>query len=186
MQPLHDNLESQVYEIFETDPVKYVKYQEAIAPALSLIYTSLCTQTNSEPKRVKRSASSADLTAQENSKHKKSLSSFSECATDLNQTKSTLDSSIHDDQKPSHRDNIENLLPITEESENCETFVHIVVAGAGRGPLIHAVLEASNEENVPVFITAIEKNRNAFYTCVISLLFLVFIYIRDCKEAKES
>jgi protein arginine N-methyltransferase 5 len=34
LQPLMDNLESQVYEIFEKDPCKYVLYQQAIAQAL--------------------------------------------------------------------------------------------------------------------------------------------------------
>jgi protein arginine N-methyltransferase 5 len=34
LQPLMDNLESQVYEIFEKDPCKYVLYQKAIAQAL--------------------------------------------------------------------------------------------------------------------------------------------------------
>eukprot|EP00913_Durusdinium_trenchii_P021091 g19820.t1 len=30
LQPLADNLESETYELFETDPVKYAKYQEAV------------------------------------------------------------------------------------------------------------------------------------------------------------
>ena len=34
LQPLQDNLESQTYEIFEKDPVKYVRYQEAVRLAL--------------------------------------------------------------------------------------------------------------------------------------------------------
>lgn len=34
LQPLMDNLESQVYEIFEKDPVKYSQYQKAVAQAL--------------------------------------------------------------------------------------------------------------------------------------------------------
>lgn len=34
LQPLMDNLESQVYEIFEKDPVKYQQYQKAISQAL--------------------------------------------------------------------------------------------------------------------------------------------------------
>eukprot|EP01126_Amoeba_proteus_P014320 TRINITY_DN1625_c0_g1_i2.p1 TRINITY_DN1625_c0_g1~~TRINITY_DN1625_c0_g1_i2.p1 ORF type:complete len:471 (+),score=87.03 TRINITY_DN1625_c0_g1_i2:495-1907(+) len=34
LQPLMDNLESQTYETFEKDPVKYSKYQEAITKAL--------------------------------------------------------------------------------------------------------------------------------------------------------
>ncbi|XP_072024146.1 protein arginine N-methyltransferase 5-like [Amphiura filiformis] len=34
LQPLSDNLESQTYEIFEKDPVKYTRYQEAVYRAL--------------------------------------------------------------------------------------------------------------------------------------------------------
>ena len=34
LQPLMDNLESQTYEVFEKDPVKYTKYEEAIRRAL--------------------------------------------------------------------------------------------------------------------------------------------------------
>lgn len=34
LQPLMDNLESQTYEVFEKDPVKYEKYQQAIENAL--------------------------------------------------------------------------------------------------------------------------------------------------------
>ncbi|GAB6019990.1 hypothetical protein CHUAL_002743 [Chamberlinius hualienensis] len=35
LQPLADNLESQTYEIFEKDPVKYSKYKEAITRAIA-------------------------------------------------------------------------------------------------------------------------------------------------------
>ena len=34
LQPLQDNLESQTYETFEKDPIKYVRYEEAIKLAL--------------------------------------------------------------------------------------------------------------------------------------------------------
>ncbi len=34
LQPLMDNLESQTYETFEKDPVKYARYQDAVAAAL--------------------------------------------------------------------------------------------------------------------------------------------------------
>ena len=34
VQPLADNLESQTYEIFEKDPVKYTSYQKAVFQAL--------------------------------------------------------------------------------------------------------------------------------------------------------
>ena len=35
LQPLMDNLESQTYEVFEKDPVKYAQYQKAVCAALS-------------------------------------------------------------------------------------------------------------------------------------------------------
>ena len=34
LQPLMDNLESQTYEVFEKDPVKYSEYQAAMTAAL--------------------------------------------------------------------------------------------------------------------------------------------------------
>jgi len=34
LQPLKDNLQSQTYEVFERDPIKYARYQEAIRQAL--------------------------------------------------------------------------------------------------------------------------------------------------------
>lgn len=34
LQPLMDNLESQTYEVFEKDPVKYTEYQRAIYTAM--------------------------------------------------------------------------------------------------------------------------------------------------------
>lgn len=34
LQPLMDNLESQTYEVFEKDPVKYSEYERAITQAL--------------------------------------------------------------------------------------------------------------------------------------------------------
>ena len=34
LQPLMDNLESQTYEVFEKDPVKYSEYEKAIKAAL--------------------------------------------------------------------------------------------------------------------------------------------------------
>ena len=34
LQPLMDNLESQTYEVFEKDPVKYTEYQRAMYLAI--------------------------------------------------------------------------------------------------------------------------------------------------------
>lgn len=39
LQPLMDNLESQTYEVFEKDPVKYTQYQTAIYQAINMIVT---------------------------------------------------------------------------------------------------------------------------------------------------
>lgn len=40
LQPLMDNLESQTYEIFEKDPVKYTQYQTAIHQAILKIMST--------------------------------------------------------------------------------------------------------------------------------------------------
>lgn len=34
LQPLNDNLDSDTYEVFEQDPIKYIRYQFAIKRAL--------------------------------------------------------------------------------------------------------------------------------------------------------
>jgi hypothetical protein len=41
LQPLADNLESQTYEVFEKDPVKYVNYEEAVFLALQDLRATL-------------------------------------------------------------------------------------------------------------------------------------------------
>lgn len=41
LQPLMDNLESQTYEIFEKDPVKYREYQNAIYEAIKTTISKL-------------------------------------------------------------------------------------------------------------------------------------------------
>jgi protein arginine N-methyltransferase 5 len=51
LQPLMDNLESQVYEIFEKDPIKYQQYQKAISQAL-------CDRVSEEEKLTKETYAS--------------------------------------------------------------------------------------------------------------------------------
>lgn len=41
LQPLMDNLESQTYEIFEKDPVKYREYQSAIYEAIKVVISKM-------------------------------------------------------------------------------------------------------------------------------------------------
>jgi len=89
LQPLMDNLESQTYEVFEKDPVKYVTYEEAVRQALT-------------------------------------------------------------DRVP--------------ESEKDQTYQVVMVVGAGRGPLVRAVLSASKAVSRKVKVYAVEKNPNAAVT----------------------
>ena len=56
LQPLMDNLESQIYETFEQDPVKYRRYEEAIEKALVSLQSSR-NQSNSAPEVVSPSVS---------------------------------------------------------------------------------------------------------------------------------
>lgn len=89
LQPLENNLESQTYELFETDPIKYVRYEEAVAKFLE---------------------QRADAAKAKNS-------------------------------------------PICA-----------MVLGAGRGPLVAAVLRAGARVGVQLAIWAVEKNPNAVHT----------------------
>jgi len=87
LQPLQDNLESQTYETFEKDPVKYVQYEEAI-----------------------------------------------------------------------YRYFHKNAPP------NPDAPYAAIVVGAGRGPLVAAVLSAAKRAAVKVHVWAVEKNPNAVIT----------------------
>ncbi|KAG7189508.1 hypothetical protein KM043_017199 [Ampulex compressa] len=89
LQPLMDNLESQTYEVFEKDPVKYTQYQTAIYEA---------------------------------------------------------------------------ILEISSKAEKKDNPVIVMVVGAGRGPLVHATLNAAEIANQQIKIYAVEKNPNAVIT----------------------
>lgn len=89
LQPLMDNLESQTYEVFEKDPVKYITYEEAVLQA---------------------------------------------------------------------------LLDRVPETEKDSAYQVVMVVGAGRGPLVRAVLSASNRASRKVKVFAVEKNPNAVLT----------------------
>ena len=91
LQPLHDNLSNQTYEVFESDPVKYAQYSAAIQLALS------------------------DLSERFGS------------------------------------------------GERGEALV-VWVVGAGRGPLVWAVLKAAEAAGVRVQVVAFEKNKHALHT----------------------
>ncbi|KAG2372807.1 hypothetical protein C9374_013171 [Naegleria lovaniensis] len=94
LQPLIDNLDSQTYEVFERDPIKYMLYEKSAEKALLDLY---------EAKKKKA---------------------------------------------PSEED-IKTIRVIA------------MVLGAGRGPIVKAVLRAARTTKVPVLVYAVEKNPNA-------------------------
>jgi len=62
LQPLADNLESGVYEVFERDPVKYKKYEEAVHEALKDMFlpaNTTCADAGEESKGAMISSSAA-------------------------------------------------------------------------------------------------------------------------------
>lgn len=127
LQPLMDNLESQTYETFERDPIKYIKYEEAIVKALRCLHR----------KRITACASN---------KH-----------SDFDRNKTTYN-------------NHSNAIEVNEEVTALSTspalsiVLVVTVVGAGRGPLVAAVLSASCHTNIPVRVYAVEKNRYAVVT----------------------
>jgi protein arginine N-methyltransferase 5 len=119
LQPLMDNLESQIYETFEKDPVKYDRYEQAICKALKDL------KTNKEFSTSKIAA--APILGE-------------------------MIMSVGADSRPGS--------PCGDEHQE---FV-VTVVGAGRGPLVAAVLNAACSANSKVKIYAVEKNPNAVIT----------------------
>ena len=119
LQPLMDNLESQIYETFEKDPVKYDRYEQAVCKAL------------------------IDLQRKEES--------LSAIMTETPVADNMVISSSTDSRPES---------PVSKENRG---FV-VTVVGAGRGPLVAAVLNAACIANATVKIYAVEKNPNAVIT----------------------
>jgi len=89
LQPLSDNLESQTYEVFEKDPVKYARYQAAMKAA---------------------------------------------------------------------------MIDMVSDQELQTKQLVVIVVGAGRGPLVRAALNASEESGRRIRVFAVEKNPNAVVT----------------------
>jgi len=90
LQPLIDNLDSQTYEVFERDPIKYLLYEKSSEKALLDLYEAKKKRLGDENMRI-----------------------------------------------------------------------IVMVVGAGRGPIVKAVLRAARTTKVPVHVYAVEKNPNA-------------------------
>lgn len=100
LQPLMDNLEAQIYETFEQDPVKYRQYELAITKRLLEVKERWKAMRGGDP----------------------------------------------------------------DTGGGAVPTVHIMVVGAGRGPLVACALSAACAVDVCVHIYAVEKNKNAVIT----------------------
>jgi protein arginine N-methyltransferase 5 len=135
LQPLMDNLESQTYEVFENDIIKYHLYQQAIETAL----IDLCGKKE----------------------HNCYVQSYD---TEGDNNDFGSDPLEHKRKRQYQWDGMTDLS-IKNETVNHNRVV-ILVVGAGRGPLVHAAIEASHklQQNFQLKIYAIEKNPNAVIT----------------------
>jgi len=119
LQPLRDNLQSQTYECFEEDLIKYDLYQKAIEKALNNFKTK---------GKLSLAASQSNMI-------------------------------------------IEDKRDISKSNTN-KRILNAYVLGAGRGPLARRLINAAIDSGFligeDIYITCVEKNRNAFN----SLLYL--------------
>lgn len=140
LQPLADNLESQIYEVFEQDPVKYVRYEEAVLACL-------------RDKIKLRKDANKDTPASPEQASKKATPPSPEQAHPTGN--SGAGEEISEGSSSSSSD----------EGEQ-EPMFTIMVVGAGRGPLVVAARQAAMRAGVhdQVRIYAVEKNVNAVVT----------------------
>lgn len=135
LQPLADHLEFQTYEVFEQDPVKYAKYQEAIVRALRDYSDTITTTTTTTTMMTTTTVAANSATTN---------------ASDAATTATAMDTTE------------EGELPPLSSSIS-RTYI-ILVVGAGRGPLVTSCLLAYQQLSNPSFqlqIFAAEKNPSA-------------------------
>lgn len=122
--------------MFEQDPVKYLRYEQAIALALQDIHTLLLTSH--------------------------APNDMGDTANDIDTNTDTDGSGGMD----TDRDGSNHSLPPTATATSTSTSPTIVVmvVGAGRGPLVQAALSASCSTGIPIRVFAVEKNTNAVIT----------------------
>lgn len=146
LQPLMDNLESQTYETFEKDPVKYEQYRKAVVLALRDF--------------AKRKSPNA-------------LAEDSRKQAETSATQSVADDAPPPPPSPKNED--EAAGEAEGASQQHEVEAVLMVVGAGRGPLVRASLmagaqvaaelAASPEKlKLTLRVFAVEKNPNAVVT----------------------
>ncbi|PFH36984.1 histone arginine methyltransferase PRMT5 [Besnoitia besnoiti] len=183
MQPLADNLSTMNYEVFERDPVKYVRYRQATLRRLREIWGPAAGAVGAE----KGSAASPEKPAgkAKGGKKKKKASSHRRDV----ETDSDFGGDSWDEEEEAEEGERRGAptspsaatykwclggLQCREHSHIPEVFpggrqgrLVIMVVGAGRGPLVQAALDALREAEVPlcrVHLYAVEKNCNAVIT----------------------
>jgi type II protein arginine methyltransferase len=140
LQPLMDNLESQTYETFERDPVKYERYEEAIRRALIDLKATAATGKSG----VNSSKSGIEMG------HSTSGVSADDTCSDTMNTETETEAEAE---------------KVCGNSQDDTVFTAVVtVVGAGRGPLVAAALSAASKAGVLVTVFAVEKNANAVVT----------------------
>ncbi|EPR60065.1 histone arginine methyltransferase PRMT5 [Toxoplasma gondii GT1] len=170
MQPLADNLSTMNYEVFEKDPVKYVRYRQATLRRLREIWTP--TRAASETERPETPQRGGAGVKKPKKSKKKSRASHS-CETDSDFAESWSEDEscssaasaytwcLNGEDCPDH-----GWLPETFPGGGRSRLV-IMVVGAGRGPLVQSALDALKEAQIPlcrVHLYAVEKNCNATVT----------------------
>lgn len=142
LQPLQDNLEAATYEVFESDPVKYQGYEDAVAAALEDLAREGRLQCQAQAGRQHADAATADdgMDGLQPTPHKRARPS-GESADSVQQQ------------------------PLSSSSPSTPSLVAVVmVVGAGRGPIVRRVLAAADRVWIPVRVYAVEKNPNAVIT----------------------
>jgi len=145
LQPLMDNLESQTYETFEKDPVKYEQYRKAVVLALRDF--------------VKRKSPNA-------------LAEESRKQAETSATQTVADAPPP---PPSPKNEDEAAGAAEGARQPLELEVVLMVVGAGRGPLVRASLMAgaqvaaelaasAEKLKLTLRVFAVEKNPNAVVT----------------------
>lgn len=184
LQPLHNHLESGTYETFEEDPIKYRLYEHAVLRRLVALLRARGEERTSSATALRRSSSTGS-SVESSGQHDAAVaaSGGAGSTSPVHRSPAMENSSVRisdqvlgfGDEESALEDPgvvIDELLP-TEFQELCyadtEPF-RLVVAGAGRGPLVQACLNAIDtlRAKVPslpaVFVTAVEKNPNAMFT----------------------
>ena len=174
LQPLMDNLEAQVYETFERDPMKYVQYESAIQKSLvKMSRLRLMTTTNVlQTRKLKNNDNNhvvIDGGDDDNRYHGDDGDDDDDNRIDNNHNVSmnmSYEDKLRSDGVDRDDDDDCNNHGSSSSSSSSRSDVVIVVTvvGAGRGPLVDRVINASRSTKIPVRIYAVEKNPNAIIT----------------------